>query len=500
MRGRLVLVVLLALATSGCAYVARVSDARTVPGGNGFSFGAYGRPALSADGRYAAYTAQADAAVAGTDMVLLRDYAAQTTVRVDVATNGTPGNDAGREPSISADGRYVAFTSDADNLAGPSGDNNFSSDVFVRDMVSGTTTRVSVSTAGEESDGDSYLPSISADGRYVAFTSDSDLLDADDYNASPDVFVRDRQTDTTKMVSLWAADVPTEYGAWDGVISANGRYVAFTTDTDWGVGDTNFSDDVYMRDLVAATTRRISVVNAGGAYPSISTDGRYVAYVDWNGYVYVRDTVALTNKRVNPGTTAPSYDAPAISGDGRWVAFTSMGNASGTDTNGSKADIFLRDMLNAATTVGSTTNVFQQLDADSMSPVLSADGHYVAWVSPGRFDAFDTNGINDIYMRAVAAPSITGVTPATIARGTTVNLTVSGQRFVAPIIGAVGLGGVGVTVNSATWVNDTTVTLNVTVEPGAVPGPQSVDIMNGGTGLGMFGGGGAQCIDCVTVT
>src|SRR5262249_3174572 len=134
-----------------------------------------------------------------------------------------------------------------------------SSDVFWHDMQTGATKIVSIATDGTESDGDSYTPSISADGRYVAFVSDSDALDPDDGNASSDVFVHDMQTGTTKLASVASDGTPTDFGAWDPVLSADGQHVAFTTDTDWVTADENGGDDIYVRDLALNRTRRITI-------------------------------------------------------------------------------------------------------------------------------------------------------------------------------------------------------------------------------------------------
>jgi hypothetical protein len=178
----------------------------------------------------------------------------------------------------------------------------------------------------------------------------------------------------------------------------------------------------------------------------------------------------------------------------------SFGNASGTDTNGSKLDVFLRDMLNGVTTVGSTTSSFTQLDANSFAPTISNDGRYLAWISAGAFDAADDrNGLNDVYVRAVAVPKITSVSPSAVARGTTTTLTVTGKGFVSPVYATVGLAISGVTVNSSTWVNDTTVTLTVTVDEFASEGIQSVELLNRGSGMGMLSGASAQCLDCLFI-
>jgi Tol biopolymer transport system component len=504
-----VVVALVLGATSGCAYVNRFSDGRPANEAGTGDFGAFGRPALSGDGRYAAYAAQADAHLPGaTNFVVRRANKSAATTRVDVSSTGEPANDQSLEPAISADGRFVAFSSYADNLAGvvPGGeddeyvDQNFSSDIFVRDIEAQTTVRVSVATDGEEAESDSYGPSISADGRYIAFTSDADNLDPADGNGSSDLYVHDRIAQTTKRVSIWGQDLETDFGAWDGVISADGKFVAFSTDTDLAPGDNNDSEDVYLRDLDRNVTKRVSPFVLGGALPAISGDGHYVAFVDVNGLPWVRDTVANTSKRVLPNSNATAYlDYPAISNDGRFVAFTSSDNVLGTDTNGTKADVYVRDMVNNRTTIGSATLLGAQVGVDSYGPALSGDGKYVGWYSPGAFEARDTNGLNDIYMRATLVPAISSVSPGTIARGSSVTLTVTGSGFSDAVSVILGLSKTHIKINSVTPVSDTTLQVAVTVPSNAKPGSQGMHVVNKGSGGGFFGAG-VFCGACLSVT
>jgi Tol biopolymer transport system component len=150
---------------------------------------------ISADGRYVAFVSFASNLVAGdtngTWDVFMRDTAKGKTTRVSVSSGGQQGNDQSGTPSISADGRYVAFYSYASNLV--AGDTNGKADVFVRDTVTGRTTRVSVSSRERQGNGYSYEPSISTDGRYVAFYSLASNLVAGDTNTAGDIFVRDRR-------------------------------------------------------------------------------------------------------------------------------------------------------------------------------------------------------------------------------------------------------------------------------------------------------------------
>src|SRR3989441_6808558 len=190
-------------------YTLSLHDALPISGGaqgNGSSglIGFAFPPALSADGRFIAFVSLATSLVAGdtngaTD-VFVRDRQTGTTERVSVASGGTQSNAASLGSALSADGRLVAFQSDATNLA--PGDTNGATDVFVRDRQTGMTERVSVASDGTQANNISSYPALSADGRFVAFQSDATNLVAGDTNGATDVFVHDRQTGTTEPSSV----------------------------------------------------------------------------------------------------------------------------------------------------------------------------------------------------------------------------------------------------------------------------------------------------------
>src|SRR4028118_979753 len=206
-----------------------------------------------------------------------------TLTRVSVDSAGNLGNDRSSFPSISTDGRFVAFASDASNIV--PGDTNNRSDIFVRDTLTNTTTRVSLDSAGNQGNRDSSFPSISADGRFVAFASDASNIVPGDTNNRSDIFVRDRLTNTTTRVSVDSAGNQGNRDSNYPSISADGRFVAFESDASNIVpGDTNNSHDIFVRDTLTNTTTRVSVDSAdnqGNGYsntPSISADGRFVAF------------------------------------------------------------------------------------------------------------------------------------------------------------------------------------------------------------------------------
>ena len=224
------------------------------------------KPAISADGRYVAFESGSSNLVAGDtngfEDVFVRDLQSGTTQRVSVATGGTQGNGFSSEPAISADGRYVTFSSAASNLV--PGDTNGAPDVFVRDRRSGTTQRVSVAAAGTQGNGDSGSSAIGADGRYVAFVSRASNLVPGDTNGTSDVFVRDLQLGTTQRVSVATDGTQADGASFNVAISADGRYVAFDSyASNLAPGDTNQAGDVFVRDLQSGTTQRVSVATDG---------------------------------------------------------------------------------------------------------------------------------------------------------------------------------------------------------------------------------------------
>jgi hypothetical protein len=202
---------------------------------------------------------------------------------VSVDSAGAQGNGYCYSCSISADGRTAAFESYSSNLV--AGDTNGLSDVFVRDRLNATTERVSLDSAGAQGNGDSYASLISADGRYAVFASYATDLVTGDTNGFQDVFVRDRQSGTTERVSVDSAGAQGDGASFPAAITPDGRYVALQSyASNLVTGDTNGFGDVFLRDRQSGTTELVSVDSAGAQgnadsfFPSISTDGRTVAF------------------------------------------------------------------------------------------------------------------------------------------------------------------------------------------------------------------------------
>jgi hypothetical protein len=505
---------LLTLVGSGCAWLGRASQTTAAdPQG-----AAADRPALSANARYVAYAAHTDASAPGVlDAVYRWDSATNTRVVVSRATNGTLADDASGEPAISADGRYVAFSSGATTLV--PNDTNGTTDVFVRDVVAGTTERVSVTSSGTEVSDPSYTPSISNDGRYVAFISDSDDLSSSDQNFSSDAYVFDRSTRAVKLVST-VGGVQPDFGISDVALSGDGKSVAFTTDTDLVTGDQNMSDDVYLRNLTSGSVTWVSRPKVsdpdgggGGGYsPSLSFDGQFVAFVGGQDIdnaadpypgpdVFVRDVVNKTVRRVSTtssGGFVNGFSAnPVINANGTRVAFSSNGNASGTDTNGTKVDAFVKDLTNGTVTLVSTEMFLAQFGVDSGLPTISADGRYAGFLSAGKLASDDPNATNDAYVRAIDVPKITSIAPTSANRGSSVTITITGKTFVP---GATIVPRPGTFVPTATTVNSSTsITVTLAIDANAPTGPQSIFVQDPGTGPGSGTGGVGRCENCLTI-
>jgi Tol biopolymer transport system component len=250
--------------------------------GNGDSFS----PSISADGRFVAFASDATTLVTGdynrAGDVLIHDGRTGETSLVSVAPDGMSGNGDSFSPSISADGRFVAFVSEASNLVRH--DTNGANDIFVHDRRSGHTTRVSVTFDGRQLNGDAYSPSISGDGRIIAFTTVAGNAVPTDENGASDVFVHDRQTGRTVLVSADQDGRLSDRGSFAPSLSADGRMVTFVTDGALVADDRNNTEDVFLFDLTAGALRRVSVASDGSegsqpsSWPSISGDGGAVAF------------------------------------------------------------------------------------------------------------------------------------------------------------------------------------------------------------------------------
>jgi subtilisin family serine protease/Tol biopolymer transport system component len=379
-------------------------------------------PKLSADARYVTFSSFASNLVSG-DTNRIRDtfvYDRKTgsIERMSVSDDGSQGSQFSDYPTLSADGRYVAFQSLSDNLV--PGDTNGRMDVFVYDRNTNLIERVSVSNFGGQGNGESFRPSLSADGRYVAFGSVASNLVPGDNNEMHDVFVYDRTTNSVEMVSVSDAGTPGNGTSMRPSISSDGRFVTFVSGSSNLVpGDTNGRDDIFVYDRNTKLIERVSVNNDGvqgtgsSSQPSLSGNGRYVTFDststfvsgDTNGtsdvFVYDRATRLIERISVNDsgaGGNGSSTNS-SISSDGRYVAFESSStNLVPGDTNG-QTDIFVYDRTTKLIRLVSASDTGIQGNFSSSNPSISADGLFITFTSvANNLFAGDTNGVQDVFV------------------------------------------------------------------------------------------------------
>jgi hypothetical protein len=474
-------------------------------------------PSISSDGRYVVFASDATDLVVG-DTNAARDiflFDSQTGLvrRISVSQQGAQGNGASNNPAISANGRYVAFESNANNLV--LGDTNGFSDIFVVDTLTGLIVRASGANAtGGQANNPSFRPAMSSDGRYVVFESTATNLTATATTVGiSHVYLYDRQStgagsfDVSTTTKVIDADVTTPLtvagnaNAIQAKISSDGTMVAFASKATNLVAPatTASRQHVYVRataNVGTATSgiKQVSVVtttaaegDADSQTPSLSSNGRYVVFAslatnlvtagslggaDTNGVsdIFVYDTtqpvatpivrrMSLTNggaEGTDPSAAGFKLGSinPTISSDGRYVAFASLdSNLTGGDTNGQSQtndsnnalDIFVRDRdvtasgtLDTGTTATTMVSVnpfgyqtngllgVPSTAASNIYPVISADGRFVAYPTDAENNSglafgatnllpLDSNGLRDVFLfdRRTTA-TVTPSTPPTV--------------------------------------------------------------------------------------
>jgi hypothetical protein len=402
--------------------VNRVSISTAAIQGNNSS----NRPAISADGRYVAFESIASNLVTGdtngVSDIFVRDRLTNTTTRVSVDSAENQASGASYEPSISADGRYVAFSSVASNLAG--GDANIVSDIFVRDLVAGTTVRASVDSGGADANGPSWAAAISADGKRVGFISAATDLVSGDTNGKSDVFVRNLAANATTRVSVDSSGVQANANSQDVALSSDGRYVAFGSEaSNLVAGDTNSWQDAFVRDTLANTTTCVSVSASNGLSDgpsgdvSISDNGRFVAFASSASNlisgdtgvpedVFLRDRLLNTTMRVSRGlggaTAGGSSYGPSISADARYIAFISTAPNLVSGDSSTSIDAFVYDRQKNATIRASVGTGGVEANGSSSYLALSGDGRFIAFDSlASNLTTGDTNATSDVFVNDV---------------------------------------------------------------------------------------------------
>ncbi|MFC8130229.1 TolB family protein [Streptomyces sp. NPDC057302] len=391
-------------------------------------------PAISADGRYVAFVSASRNLVAndtnGTPDAFVRDLRTGKTQRVSVKSNGKASHGVVREVSLSPDGRYVVFTSTADDLV--AGDPNDLDDVFLHDRNTGKTQRISPTGASYDGlrSNLTYDPVVSGDGRYVAYASGAEDLVAGDANKRDDVFRYDRKKKTTELAQLTNAGKQGEGDAFAPAFAGDsgGRYLAFTSNASGlaDVEDHSLATDIFLRDREKSTTELISVPHGYNRKtpswdPALSGDARYVAFTSasralspegpaptsaHNVFLYDRETKRMRLVSAAPDGTPADGDSDdvSLSRDGRYAVFTSAATNLAPDEDGdSSADVFLRDMRTGEVRlISDESEPVSQDTAPGRKTGVSDEGGAVVFDSPaGNLVPGDTNGMPDVFLRRV---------------------------------------------------------------------------------------------------
>jgi Tol biopolymer transport system component len=400
--------------------IRRASEALGGIEGNGFSE----TPSISDSGFYVAYASAATNLVPGdinfnTD-IFWEDPRSNITRRISVGLGGAEANAGSANPFISPNGRLVVYESDASNLV--SGDTNGLKDVFLYDVNAGTNRRISINSLGGQGNGNSFNPSISADGRYVVFESDaSNLVFQDapgqipqDTNGVRDIFIYDIQAQTTRRVSVDDDSIGGNGASSKAMISANGRFVIFQSEANNLVsGDVNNKADIFVHDLVDNVTSLASVIP--GQDPSISYNGRYIVYSsdtqfssgDTNNAsdIFFADLATGANYLISVGQGSNGVLGnggsfkPYISGGARFVSFESDANNLVSGDNNGARDIILRDLIQATNKRMSVDTNGNEGNGASGNVTLNGSGGYAAFDSlASNLIPADTNGQKDVFV------------------------------------------------------------------------------------------------------
>jgi Tol biopolymer transport system component len=378
-------------------------------------------PAISADGRYVAFQSGASNLVPGdankAGDIFVYDRKTRVMEMISFAEDGSQANDTSGEPDISADGRWVVFSTIATNLV--AGDTNGLQDVFLRDRQTGRTTLVSAAVGGGAGNMMSMAPAISADGRWVVFTSSADNLlpeidehtgeNIADTNGASDIFVFDRLGAKIRRISLSSEGKQSSHNSNSPGISADGRWVTF-----WSLADNlapGASRGIYLHDRSAGTTQWI----ADGLAPTISADGRWIGFLPVLSDLVPDDVLyaALYERQTGEVTVIGGYAKGGIQGwpskaiafsmDGEWLTFQSTFNPPDGPIAGDSSDwgqqVWLRDQKTETLALVSRTPDGLPGNSISAAPSLCAEGRWIAFQSlADNLVAGDDNGYMDIFV------------------------------------------------------------------------------------------------------
>jgi Tol biopolymer transport system component len=402
-------------------------------------------PSITPDGRYVAFASRASNLTStpnsdGSSDVFVRDTRTGVTKQISVGLDGAEANGDSFQPDITPDGRYVVFTSGASNLVTDDQDPDvWVQEVFLKDLKTGRITRIFTGTHGEPNYGADYGPTISDDGGTIAFDSSQTDLVPGDTNQVRDVFVWKRSTGKITRVSVsssgaqgGSATTPNRNAdSRDAEISGDGRTVVFRSGADNLVtGDTNGISDIFLHSLTTHRTTRISVgpngeqatptgtSSEGADFPSISADGRIVAYIgyqlkgivaedtgnSYQIYVYNRATgrTQLGVRSADGDLVNDAVAAPTLSPDGRFLGFETSAQGVVKEDTDRVTDAFVRDLRKGRTARVSVTVTGEPANGwtGSGNLALSSGGQKVAFTSDATNLVSDpVSGNNDLYLR-----------------------------------------------------------------------------------------------------
>jgi Tol biopolymer transport system component len=502
---------------SGCDWIDIVSLGQGGVPANASSY----RPSISADGRLVVFQSEASNLVPGDTNgemdSFLYDTVTKEITRVGVGNNGEQADSGSGFPRISGNGRYVVFSSSADNLVDD--DTNGAADVFLRDLQEGTTTRASINSSGEQGDALSVAGDISHDGQRIVFQSIASNFDSPEFTPQlDDIYLHDRPSGTTTRISVGRGGWQANSTALRPRISPDGGSVAFESNaTNLVHADTN-GTEIFVYDVDAGTINRVCVNDSGAQgnnlcyYPDFSHDGRFITFWspadnlvpnDTNNEadIFVRDQVSGTTTRVSVDSTGAQAEpawyttsSPSISADGRFVAFTSSATLEDADLFNGWNDVYVHDRETGNTTLVSENHETLGF-GHSRQPDISADGLYIAFHSwaenlvPG-----DTNAQGDIFIKRRPGLAITSVVPEHLPTGATTAVTITGSNFLTGANVEVEFG----TVSNIVVVDENTITAEVTVLPEQAAGAADVRVYLYGGATGLLTGALALCENCVS--
>ncbi len=495
---RVLALVAATVALTSCAFVERADVASD--GTVGPQAGASGY--LSQDGRYDTFydcrplvpedgNGQCD--------VYLRDTLDNTTQRVSLSATGGDPDGSSSPDGISADGRYVLFSSDATNLitGGTAGTN-----LFLHDRTAGTTTLVTVTTNGLAPNNPVERGHLSADGRHVLFDTSATNVASGAVANRADAYVRDLDAGTTSRVSLASNGIAANNDSEGGGISADGNLVVFES-TGTNLGGTAFYNHTYARNRSAGTTTLVDVAlsgpSTGGALPAddgISSNGRYVLFNAWGDNltpddpagttdVYVRDLQTQTTTLVYSPSGIPAVGDPppllalnpvGISNDGRYVLINGL--RSGDITNLTDFQVYVVDRTEGRI----------DLVRSASGPAFTKPAHATSISADGAYITLDTSDplMTGAFIRSTTVPMISAVSPGTVTLGTPTILDVTGAHFVTGMIFTFGA---GIITAGVTVIDEHHATVSVAVAADAPTGAHTIAAVAPGTGAGALTGG-----------